>query len=125
MSAYRSGMSLVVSLVAAMVVSSCGGSSGSSPAIQACFDRYRFNPNATDPHQWENEHDINGGRMRRAMRTDGSPVLYRGQQVYSVAIPKKGEIVHYNALGLADGDTAGCQMYQDADSGEWRSAYGF
>lgn len=93
------------------------------PAVQACADIYRFNTNSTNPDEWEQTHDVGAGRKRAARRLDGSPVLHEGQQVYSVVIPRNGESVSFDRNGISR-EGSGCQIYQDPDSGAWRSPYG-
>lgn len=93
------------------------------PAVEACADTYRYNTNSADPDEWERTHDVGAGRKRATMRLDGSPALHEGQQVYTVVIPRNGETVRFDRNGMYR-DGSGCQMFQDPDTGGWRSTYG-
>lgn len=93
------------------------------PAVEACADTYRYNTNSTDPDEWERTHDVGAGRKRATMRLDGSPALHEGQQIYTVVIPRNGETVSFDRYGMYR-DGSGCQMFQDPDTGAWRSPYG-
>lgn len=93
------------------------------PAVEACADTYRFNTNSADPDAWERTYDVSAGRKRATRRFDGSPVLHDGQQVFTVVIPRNGESVSFESNGMYR-DGAGCQMFQDPDTGAWRSHSG-